>query len=121
VLGSQKHGCFTIFDRIFWFGKLSIFGNRYCTTLEIRPLYESTTTRKAGGLDFPALRGGERQKHVCALKWLLKNVPLFELFFYNPLCQPQRFYKKRNRGCQKNVVLYKRFFLQPLMPATTFL
>ena len=28
---------------------------------------ESTTTRKAGGLDFPALMGGERQKHVCAL------------------------------------------------------
>jgi hypothetical protein len=30
-------------------------------------LTESTTTRKAGGLDFPALMGGEIQKHVCAL------------------------------------------------------
>jgi hypothetical protein len=56
---------------------------------------ESKTTRKAGGLDFPAPMGGETQKHVCALKWLLKNVPLFERFFYNPLYQPQRFYEKR--------------------------
>jgi hypothetical protein len=28
---------------------------------------ESTTTRKAGGLDFPALMGAEKQKHVSAL------------------------------------------------------
>ena len=28
---------------------------------------ESTTTRKAGGLDFPAPMSGERQKHFCAL------------------------------------------------------
>jgi hypothetical protein len=71
---------------------------------------KSTTNRKAGGLDFPAHMGGERQKQFCALKWLLKNVPLFERFFYNHLYQPQRFYEKRNRGCQKNVVLYKRSF-----------
>ena len=34
---------------------------------EILNNIESTTTRKAGGLDFPVPMGGERQKHVCAL------------------------------------------------------
>jgi hypothetical protein len=46
--------------------------------------------------------GGETQKHVCALKWLLKNVPLFERFFYNPLYQPQRFYEKWYNRCGCN-------------------
>ena len=32
----------------------------------IEPIIASTTTRKAGGLNFSA-RGGERQKHVSAL------------------------------------------------------
>jgi hypothetical protein len=38
--------------------------------MNILQIKKSTTTRKAGGLNFPA-KGGERQKHVSALSGAL--------------------------------------------------
>jgi hypothetical protein len=82
---------------------------------------ESKTTRKAGGLDFPAPMGGETQKHVCALKWLLKNVPLFERLFSRPYGRGNTKARLRFKVVVKKRSAIRTFFLQPLIPAATFL
>jgi hypothetical protein len=66
------------------------------TTVNSLNVPASTTTRKAGGSDFPALMAGKDKSTSVLYSGCQKNVPLFERFLLQPLMPilAAIFYKK---------------------------
>ena len=62
---------------------------------------ESTTTRKAGGLDFRA-KAGKTKARQCFIVVVKKTCCYTHVFFYNHLCHSECFFERRYKRCGCN-------------------